>query len=157
MDCRSKVSFCRIGWSLPVAASFAGWLATSRKESSRKSAKLFAPWCVESSTPGQGRSRIFEPCQTKHWEVRRKHIADGPKGASKVAALRERKGHGRLDRAGASRGWSSMRYPLGMFLTAGTAVPPEKRCLRRRLCCRNPGCVTRHTGTTSPSASASVF
>lgn len=57
VDCRSKVSFCPIGWSLPVAASFAGWQASSRKESSRKSAKLFAPWCVESSaTPGKGRS-----------------------------------------------------------------------------------------------------
>ena len=56
VDCRSKVSFYRIGWSLPVAASFAGWLATSRNQSSRKSAKLFAPWCVESSaTPGKGR------------------------------------------------------------------------------------------------------
>ena len=38
---------------------------------------------VESSaTPGKGRSRIFEPCQPKHWEVRRKHIADSPKGAA---------------------------------------------------------------------------
>jgi hypothetical protein len=33
---------------------------------------------------------IFGPCQPKHWEVRRKHIADGPKGAASRGRARQR-------------------------------------------------------------------